>query len=576
VLFAFAGSTLWTLTVAATLERSVQDAWILESLEAPLALAVASYLVAVAASLDLRRFTAISAVMAFLLIAAPALKYDRLYGSTTDVAAHRSLVASIASNGQVERASVYQHTPGFHLVAALLAAMSGTGAEIWLKLVPAFLGTLYPLAYYPLCRRAQLSPRMSRSVIFLSVLSIPLLYQLNGTTFTAPLALSLVAMLVTRDLVTQRHAKRACTLGLMFLLPALVLWHPATSLLLPFIILLSAAIKRLSPRHMAQSTNSSRLVSFAILSLVATLAYWMYDANLVWSHFARNLELALQAQPTPALVPSTLNRLPISDRILIAAVYHARDAMMVLLAGLGTLLLLRPSRRTTAANPLLQTQSAIWLAAITPFLLVLVLGFGNQGYRRFLVYVVAFSPLPAGCALAHISASIRPNRSSPPSAARDLVLYAIVCLAAFGQIYPYQPAVPAAEESPGEPIVWLHQVNTHYQAAMLTYAAEHLPPDRQLVSDYIGSRQRKLFGGTGQSLNLRLASNQKPEAAYLLLHWPGEAGAYAESLPLRTRDAIQAWRRRPGMNTVYDNGGSFILFYPDNTTSPFRMGWTGE
>jgi hypothetical protein len=121
------------------------------------------------------------------------------------------------------------------------------------------------------------------------------------------------------------------------------------------------------------------------------------------------------------------------------------------------------------------------------------------------------------------------------------------------------------------PILWLHEVNTAYQYYMLRFALEELAQDEQLVADYIGHRQSRMFFGTVAQNRVRRTVNQEEKPSYLLLHWPGRPGAYAEQAEFRSRGAIEAWRGRPGMSTVYDNGGSFILYYPENAQYPFSL-----
>jgi hypothetical protein len=124
--------------------------------------------------------------------------------------------------------------------------------------------------------------------------------------------------------------------------------------------------------------------------------------------------------------------------------------------------------------------------------------------------------------------------------------------------------------------VWLHLVNSEYQRQLLRYAAEKLPAEAELVVDYAGHRQARLFSGTTLQDRLRRTEQARPVPAFLLLHWPGVAGPYMEQAEFRSTAALQAWRDRRGVSTIYDNGGAFILYYPGNAVDPFRLEPSGE
>ena len=106
---------------------------------------------------------------------------------------------------------------------------------------------------------------------------------------------------------------------------------------------------------------------------------------------------------------------------------------------------------------------------------------------------------------------------------------------------------------------------------MLDFGLNRLPTNTQLITDYFGNRQAMLFFGHQARDSARRTTNQRLEPAYLLLHLPGEAGAYAEQAEYRSFAAIQSWIQSPNMSKVYDNSCSFILFSPDNAEFPLRL-----
>ena len=58
-----------------------------------------------------------------------------------------------------------------------------------------------------------------------------------------------------------------------------------------------------------------------------------------------------------------------------------------------------------------------------------------------------------------------------------------------------------------------------------------------------------------------ISDGLKDEPAFILLRRPGVAGAYMEQVEHRSGEAIEALRASQGMSTIYDNGGSFVLYY---------------
>jgi hypothetical protein len=151
-----------------------------------------------------------------------------------------------------------------------------------------------------------------------------------------------------------------------------------------------------------------------------------------------------------------------------------------------------------------------------------------------------------------------------------LVIFAIASL----QLYPFQPILPAWELEVGEektPVVWFHQVNTLNQYLMLDFALNRLDTEGQLITDYIGTRQAYMFFGPEGQNRVRITVYQRPLPSYILMHWPGEAGAFMEQAEYRSRQVISNWLEKPHMNTIYDNGGSFILYSPFNDQQPFHL-----
>jgi hypothetical protein len=698
----FTGAATWSLATAIDMRRAYQDSWLLEGLWPSVALALAAYVVASVSLRRPRHVALLATALAVLLNAVPALKYAYPYASTSDTADHVLLIRSLAMTGQADPGAAYQHTPGLHLLVAALSSWSGTLLWLWTRLFPPLLGALLPLGFYLLCARLPLPAGLARPVLALSPFALPLLYALNGTSFTAPLLVALLALLLVRESNVSWGAgsgdagRGPCmwevghTVLVLVLSGAIIFWHPISSLLYPMVLLAAGAIGQLRPACRRVFSGSSGMVSVGASMVAGVLVFWFCRADYVWARLIKNLRLMIEPRSTPALVPARLGELDLVGQARMALLFHGRDAAMLALAGCGVFFLawsvvrrgsghrvssprqkesrmangrastearpygvegsggwavkeragtriasgtqsgpIRVGRRVRArphgvegreklrarrwasvwtgarvygreesatagvlrgatgartygsARRALHTYGLVWLLFFAVVCGVFAYQFGAQGYQRFLVYLVTLSPLPAGYALWRAAAALhRPSVHGRRYSGRPLVaaaLCAVAILSCF-QLYPYQPAVPAIEAGAGvaTPSVWLHLVNSEHQRLLLLYAAEKLPPEAQLVVDYAGHRQARLFSGTMLQDRLRRTEQARPVPAYLLLHWPGAAGPYMEQAEFRSTAALQAWRDRPGMSTIYDNGGAFILYYSGNAADPFRLEPSGE
>jgi hypothetical protein len=658
----FTGAATWSLAAAVDMRRAYQDSWLLEGLWLPVALALAAYVVAAVHLRRPRHVALLATALAVLLNAVPALKYAYPYAPTSDTADHVLLIRSLAVAGQADPGAAYQHTPGLHLLVAALSSWSGTLLWLWTRLFPPLLGALLPLGFYLLCGRLPLPAGLARQVLALSPFALPLLYALNGTSFTAPLLVALLALLLVRESGTWSGTEggdtggQGCTWEVGFTVLVLVLggaiifWHPLSSLLYPMVLLAAGTIGRVRPACRRACAASGALISVGVSMVAAVLVFWVCRADYVWARLLKNLKLLLEPRGTPALVPSRLGELGLVGQARMALLFHGRDAAMLALAACGILLLgwplvrrrsagghggppLRQEERQRAgtesrpygedgsrgqrareragtripirqarsyggeasigqgarpgvhtygrARRALHTYGLVWLLFLAVLCGVFAYRFGAQGYQRFLVYLVTLSPLPAGYALWRATAALpRPAVRGRPCGDRALVAAALSAVAILSctQLYPYQPAVPAIEAGAeaGTPAVWLHLANSEYQRQLLRYAAERLPVEVQLVVDYAGHRQARLFSGSSLQDRLRRTEQARPAPAFLLLHWPGAAGPYMEQAEFRSTDALQVWRDRPGVSTIYDNGGAFVLYYPGNAADPFRLEPPGE
>lgn len=574
-------SALWATATALYLHRAYQDAWVLDDLWLPLAVVIVMYLLSVWLSTQLGKIAILTSIVTGLLHGIPAIKYANVYLSTIDNTVHISLIRAIATTGHVETESSYAKTPGFHAFVAALAQLSGIPPEALAQVAPSFIGCIAPLAIYTLCNRFNFPVQLTKITVILSAFSLPALNTLNGTSFVIPLLLSLITIFfIIRSASVAPYAFHF-TILMVFFTITITLWHPGTSIIFPSILLLvGIAASRLYRGSMFPEL-SKNFRSIGMIGATATLGFWMFGSNFVWKRFAINVITALSADSKVQLIPTRLFQIGLEYQVLIAAFNHSRDMTIVALALIGVVFLTF-TRRSTQLSQFFRAYALIWAAFLGLLMAVFVASFGDQGYQRFLGYVVGLSPILAGYGLWKMLQSlqqvVRILRVGPVAAVAMVVVAAMFSI----QMYPYQPAVPTlqGQDQQDVPIVWIHQVNSTYQHHLLTFAMTRLLPtislDRtQILADYISYQQGALYYNIKSKLMLRRTTDQKPMPAFVLLHWPGKAGAFMEQAEYRSNVAIDRWFNDPNMSVIYDNGASFVLYAPENAEEPFYLERSG-
>lgn len=553
----------WSIITALRTNQYFQDRWLLQGIWVYLLLMVVIYLWIIYRRSNLEQIAIVTSLLASLLYILPALKYAYTYLSTTDVATHLGLTRVIFETGKVSAFSSYSSTPGFHLLAAIFSQISSIQLETVQKFFPGLLGGLIPICYYLLCKQSTIPIGMSKWIIALSGLSLPFLYTLNGTSFTLPAFICLLTFLILRAASPQKNALQY-TLLVFLLTLQIILWHPSTSFVLPIYFMLVALVGFFLNRFKVVSINYESFFSIGAFSGVCTFFYWLHDAHYVWENFLRNVKDAVNIGSSPELLPERLFEITLTDRAVVALLYHARDGIIIALATCA-LLILFLRRKTERVDEFLKYLAIIFFVSMSVLAGVFLIQFGTQGYDRFLIYCVALSPALAGYAIWKITEVIH-NRFHLAQKALFLIMIPIIIFGSFLEIYPNQAIVPVSQESLYDPtlspIVWVHQVNSIYQYYMIDHALTRLKTKIQILADYVSTRQEIIFFGLAEERTLRSWEKPKAQPALVLLHWPGLAGGFQDKVEMRSVDQIQQLRMADGMNIIYDNGYSFILYYP--------------
>lgn len=596
-IWGFAVSNVWALSTAVGLNYGYQDTWILEGVWQPLVLALCFYIVTVYKDLDPERTAILTAFFVFTVYSVSVLKYTYIYASTIDASIHFSMMRSLAEVGRFDN-NIYAYTPGLHLLVGSLAQLSGMSVAFWAKIVPAFMGSIIPMGVYLLCSRIDMPRLLLRCIIILSGLSLPMLYLPNGTTFAILIISPLVTMVILQSISEPRM--RLGFMVMMYVLGAtLIIWHAASSLVIPLTFAMMGSIgllfvwlwERVAYLQIWIRRPAFALVIMGTIGFVSTLLYWRFVATPIWEQLMDNMRVFTQVVETQKpsegiLVPERAFTLQPIDLILTLLVNHARDGGMLALVGLGGIFnlyaLLSTWRSLSSRDRYVQiVRLFIIICALFCVILVttLVTGFAKLGYKRYLLYVMAVSAPIAGYGLwkAVTLLNERLPRISPHAVVASTV--ALAFLVATIQLFPHQSMVPRAK-MPGTdgstPLFWQHQVNSEYQRFGIDFAATQIDADFNVFTDYRTYHQAGIFLDLAAKHHFHYGSWPTPRPSYLLYHIPGPAGAYSEQAEYRSVEAIQERRDLEGVNTVYDNGGTFLMFVPERQLEKTYLEFTGN
>lgn len=558
--------------------REYQDSWIGEDIWLWILGLLLIYIIKYLWGSSVDRMVWMAAGILFFFNLLPAIKYHLIYGNAIDQAHHLSLIRHLQSQGVIEPDSIYQDSPGFHVATALLGTYAGLSPVLVSKIISAFLGCFIPFSYYLFCKNTECPADLARLILWFSGLSAPLLYFLNGSTFTSPIYIFIVLLIVTREHERLSANKNlGFTIIIMLAMITIIIWHPSTTLVLIISLVLASIISFiLNKFHSGNSRWSQKPQQLGIILSIVAFSYWMYRADVIWGQFIRNLQLILENELTPEIIPNSLYQLDFLDQAMIGMLYHGRDFIFFGLAVIGFILLFSPGANTGEPSNAFRLLSLIWLSTVIILLLIIISGYGEQGYMRFLFFTISLSPFLAGYAFWRVKKvmDIYVNRSG--ILVLSMSAFLLVSIGSLFQILTPQFLVPdyISSSSTAENVTtvrWFHQVNSIYQYQMIDYAINKLHPSHQMITDYVTHNQVYQFFGREKYYQVVYFPNQKTEPAYILLHWPGVAGGFNEQAQYRTVGNIYDWKNFRGVSTIYDNGGSFILYHPDNDIQPFLL-----
>lgn len=614
----FIAAVLYAFFGALSIHRSYQDGWLLDGITVHMGLLFCAYALVITRHISLKWTTIATALFVAMIYIVPGIKYAEVYLPTLDTAVHFSMMRSLAETGRPDN-TIYQYTPGMHLLVAALAQISGLSAEMWAKLLPGLAAGTVPLGIYTVTRRGRIPEVVRGPAVVLSGLSLPLLYMLEGTGFAIIVIAAILNLVALWVVATgQDQIRRGYILLALLLLVSLAIWHAISSILIPLVIgvvgvvyvggytlaglvresrwfrsidspaVQSRVMVVTMPREnrWLRSTGVYFLyVGFIVAILI--LGYWYFIASEIWEQLNVNAEvfqesmlnrlLDYEIESQAQLIPRRTFTLTTNEMLLMGATYHARDGVVLGLAFipvLGIIIAIMRAIRHGYPPRLIFLYLSLAAAFLSIIVGVFLSGFAKQGYLRFVSYLVMVTPILAAYGLWTISRLLR--RLLPIVPQRFILTTGLILAYAISaaQIYPYQPAFPTLPEDSthdATPVLWLHRVNTQYQRQLIEFAYHRLPEDAVRYTNYNTYQQAKLFLGTEAAVNFHYGYWNRPRSTYVLAHIPGLAGGYGEPAETRTREVVLQRRELDRVSTIYDNGESFILYVPEELIPVFDL-----
>jgi hypothetical protein len=567
---------LFFLSVLSNL-RGYQDLWLLQDIYIPTIAYVITFIIVSLNLDDNRALVFVCAAFLITLNVIPAIKYQFFVG-TFDSAAHYGFANQILQTGHVSTTAFYSDQyadfPGMHLFLSFISLILGINLVGAVKLLTSIIYGSIPFFFYFVSNRIH-DKRLQKYIIISSGLPVTAMsYNLGGAEFATPIFVAFLCVLLRRNSTNPKNKSYTAVLVLLFV--GLLFSHAVTSLsltlflgLMLFILILFGLLKRSRFCY----TYFINTIGLFIIMASMLIAWFSLKANSIFDLFVTVFQSYLSSKvDAAAAVPSTFFRMPLVNQISVLTLYHARDAVVLLLSILGVIILFKvllSKNRHLSRNlffPLLCLLTAI----------LLLLGFdyvtGRTEYVRFIYYALALSPFLMGLSFLGLEKYL--NKIVHLKFVRLILLFAIlfsVLSISIIQVFPYQPLMPTAnvvsKTLPSDEYLFdVGDINTIYQVDMINFASNHSPGSLRVTSDLSTMWQIAGFASenfsnqhVGYSPLQTNLTNVGVKWDIFLTHYDGKAGSLNEFIENRTRTVLDEIKQNSG-SVIYDNGESFIIF----------------
>jgi len=544
------------LGTVVAISRDYQDSWVLEGLEIPFVLFVATYALAFFSEKRVPMMVTLAAIgrCTFLLI--PNLKYVWFQGPAIDQHIQYGLANHVYNEGYIATqdifgVSVYGSTPLIHLTFAIFSIVLKIPVVDSMKYVPVFMSLIYPLLTYVIMKNMKFLQEKTALKYALLLSSIPISpekYVVTGAQF----GVLLVFLILTSLTLLLGKNDRRYWFIFIFLIFVLAATHSSSSVLLTIFLLTIMSLKRISYFRL-----KSYLRVPAVFAVTLICGAWlMFRARFTFEQIGSVVSASVQGGTTPkgATIPSRFFELIHVDMlgaIKSFLVFYGASILLLLLTIVGLIILMKLRKQLDNTSKFLFLISAVMLLFI-PIGLVL-----KVGAFRALHLVEPLFPIFSVILILH---------AGKRKVWRHAVIFSLIIFLATLQLYKCEPLIPSAntisKDLPiSEPIVYVNSVNSIYQRQMIEFTRDYV--GGRIACDIVTRNQiRGLtefdFSVAHLALYYPLDKNQlEREYDCFLIHLPGVSGGFGEQAEARTRDLILGAIYNSSI--IYTNGESYIL-----------------
>ena len=548
---------------ALAISRDYQDSWILEGLEIPFVLFVATYALAFFSEKRVSLMVALAVIGRCVFLLIPNLKYVWFSGRSIDQHIQFRLANYVYNEGHIVpegTTSFYGSTPGIHLSFASLSIVTNIPLLYTFKFLPVLWSLVYPLLTYSVIKKLGFTKETTvlRYALFVSSLPIDsaLSYVVTGSMFGVLLSFFVLSQIVK----LLRKNNRSDWLLLIIFSWTLVVAHSFSSIYLALLIPAVMAMQKFSFLR-TKSYLTTLTVSLILLLNLGWLMFQAPDTLGYMVNQIRNMGALLGIYPKTGVIPARffeLTYVNIFESLKAVLVYNGADAFLLLLTIAGVILVAK-NCKWSGALKFLSLFNVLLLLLLVVGVLLRIGAFYWVRIVRFasISYPIFFSIL-----------IVRTDKRRISSVAAASLLVATMVLVPI-QFYRCQPLIGSANVISGnlprdEPIVYVVNVNSIYQRKMIGFAEDYVRgriacdavTRNQIIglTDFDFSRTVIWFYPFSRLLDESIPAK---EYDYFLIHLPGKSGAFQEQAEIRTRglilDAIN------NSSIVYTNGESFVL-----------------
>lgn len=537
-----------------------QDSWVLEGLELPFVLFVATYALTFFSEKKVSWMVALAVLGAVVFIMIPNLKYHWFLGTAIDQHSQYGMANYVYNQGHIESqtfssAKYYTTTPFIHLEFAIFAIFLNIPVVDSVKYLPVLLSPIYPLLTYCIIKRLEISEEKKVLKYALFISSLPISgasYIISGSLFGILLSFLLLYILMT----SIGKIDRRYMFLFIFYIFILAATHSVSSVLLTLFLLPIFLLQKVS--YFGFKIHLQIRIVFTAISISAAWLVLQTKGTLESMISVAFGTMSGGTGPAGSGIPFRFFELAYVD--IIAAlktilVLNGADIFLLLLTFVGLMFLLKMRNKANDCSKFLFLYTGVL------FLFMLMAFLVNMGGFRVLNYVLPVFPIFSGLFILHLGKRRIWMR---------VIVFSSIILLVTLQVYNYQPLIPSAnvllEDLPAtEPLAYITRVNSIYQRQMVRFASEYIngriASDRATANQIVGLTEPNFWANHSiwwryYPLDLRLP---KLEYDFFLIHIPGISGPFSERAETRTGDLILEAIHNSSI--VYTNGESYVIIY---------------